>query len=300
MSDRHIRPILALAPLCLAALQAPSAHAGALSNLDASAGARLVIQDGGSYQWSIDLAPLIAVDTGTGAVSLDTTPATPVNATGTDTGTWSVVTDAGGTWMQWHSWTREDGTVGSDTAGGTNLWRSVVTFKIGGNLDPEMSYGVSFKNNTATAQTYTYMQGETMDTPISGPFSLYTELSGSLVNAASGTSTLSMQPTAGAVQRLRLGNTGVATVDPGVDLGPGVTVPVGTSSALYGTFSSSVAGTGSYDYWELTTQVTLSGGKDVATLSGYASIVPVPDAPGLALLCSGLLALGIRSRSRRD
>lgn len=299
MFQRTAGRAVPLALLSLGALCAPQVHAGALSNPSAAVGAQLIISDSGNYQWSIDLAPLIAVDSATGTVSLNTAPTGAVNAVGTDTGTWSVITDTSGTAMQWHSWMREDGTIGTDTAGGTNLWRSVVSFKVGGNLDPEMSYGVSFKNNTSATQTYTYVQGETMDTPINGDFSLYTELSGSMVNASPATTTLSMQPTAGAVQHLRLGNAGSATVDPGADLGPGVTIPVATSSALYGTFSSTVAGTGTFDYWEFSTQITLSGGKDVATLTGYASITPVPDAPGLVLLGTGLLALRTRSRSRR-
>lgn len=290
-----------LALVSLLAVAGSAAHAGQVSNLSATANARLVISDSDNFNWSIDLSPLVSVDYATGNVGLNTAPTGPVDASGSDTGAWSVVTDgSGAAAMQWHSWTRQDGTAGTDTNGGANAWRSVVTFRIGGNLDPEMSYGLTFKNNTAATQTYTYSQGETMDTPMTGPFSLFTELSGSLVNAAPSTTTASMQPTGGAVQQLRLGNAGVATVNPGADLGAGVVVPVGTSSAVYGTFANTVAGTGQYDYWEFTTQFTLSGGKDVATLSGYASINPVPDAPGLALLATGLLALRIRARSRKE
>jgi hypothetical protein len=118
-------------------------------------------------------------------------------------------------------------------------------------------------------------------------------------NAAPSTTTLSMQPVGAAVQTLWLGNAGVAGVNAGVDLGPGATLPVGSTSGVYGSFDSAVNGSGSYDYWEFRTRFTLSGGNDVVALSGYAQILSVPDADGLALALSGLLALGGWARRSR-
>lgn len=293
-----IRPVIAVVALNALVL---SAQAGALVNPNATAHSSLLIEDGG-YSWSIDMTPLLSINPATGAVSLNTNPSSPTTVTGTDAGAWSVNTVGGVQTLQWHSWTQASGALGnasSDTT--TDPWRSVVTFeKLGGNLDPQMTYGFSVKNNTASTQTYTITYGEDMDTAIVGDYVLHADIGGSVSNNTTTTPGLSLQPVSGLIQSVWLGNGGVATVNGGVDVGPGFTT-TSANTSNYGTFAANASGTGSYDYWEFRSRFTLSGGRDQASLSGFAEITPVPEANGLMLVASGLLALaGLKRSKRRD
>jgi hypothetical protein len=50
---------------------------------------------------------------------------------------------------------------------------------------------------------------------------------------------------------------------------------------------------------QITTQFTLTPNKDVASISGYASINPVPEPESYAMLLAGLGLLGFVSRNRK-
>ena len=100
------------------------------------------------------------------------------------------------------------------------------------------------------------------------------------------------------LQVLRLSSDGGLTfVNAGVDVGLAASYS-GTGGQVYGTFNSTKAGAGNYNYWMLATQFTLTPGKDVASLAGYVEISPVPEPKQLAMLLSGLGLVGWVARRR--
>ncbi len=307
LSPRRLAPI-AGALLLLAA----SAQAGTAAN--ATVSGKLSISDAAGYSWNLDFAPLLSVDASTGNIVVNTAFAAAGVEGGNGLWTTSANSGAGAvkvrtaqgvnltpdTVISWHSWMRADGTVGTDTAGGTNPWRTSFNFYAAGNVDPDMSYGFSVRNNTASSQTYIYTQGESLVPPAAGAFNIYADIGGSVVNnTANGTPGLSLGTTSangGKVQQVWLGNGNTATSNAGVGVGDAFNTNAAATSN-YGTFATSNAGAGAYDYWEFQTQFTLSGGRDVASVTGYAELTSVVPEPGsYALLALGLALVGFQIR----
>lgn len=298
----------ALVPLAGALLLAASA-AQAGSGAGAVTG-RLTIDDSAGYAWSLNFDPLLRIDAGTGNVVVNTDLG--VNGVDDGQGLWTSTANTAGlvvynakgvafkpsTVVQWHSWLRADGSVGSDNAGGTNPWRSSFSFYAAGNVDPDMSYGFVARNNTGSTQTYTYTQGESIVPPVGGAYSIYADLSGSVNNNTTVTPSLTLAPTAAngnKVQQLWLGNGNAAATNAGVGVGDALTVSA-AGTATYGTFAATNAGSGAYDYWEFQTQFTLTGGRDLAQVTGYAEITPVPEPSTYVLLALGLGLIGVQIR----
>lgn len=309
MSRRHALTALTLAGL----LAAGAAHAGSAAN--AQAAGRLAIADSAGYSWQLDFAPLLSVDASSGNLVVNTAAAAGglsdaqgYWSTSANTGQLTVKTAAGAVYtpstvITWHSWLRADGTVGTDTAGGTNPWRSSFSFYAAGNVDPEMSYGFAVRNNTAATQTYTYTQGESLVPGVAGGYSIYADIGGAVSNVTtSGTPGLALGTTAangGKVQQVWLGQGNSAVANAGVGVGDGLTTAA-AGSTNYGSFATTAAGAGGYDYWEFQTRFTLSGGRDLAALTGYAQLTPVPEPSSYLLLAAGLAFFGLRIRRTTD
>lgn len=303
----------ALAPLAGALLMTVTAAQAGTAPAARVTG-QLTIADSGGYSWNLDFSNLnlLSIDAATGNIVVNTA----VAAAGVNDGQglWSVGANPSGdnslkivtskgqvinpdTVLTWHSWLRADGTLGTDTAGGTNPWRSSFSFYAAGNVDPDMSYGFVAKNSTGATQTYSYTQGESLVPSVAGAYSLYADVSGSVNNVVtSGTPSLTLAPTVANgnyVQQVLLGNGSTATFNAGVGVGDALTVATAGTST-YGTFASTATGTGNYDYWEFQTQFTLTGGKDLAQVTGYAELTPVPEPSSYLMLALGLGLMGGR------
>jgi hypothetical protein len=288
----------------LAALAAAPAMAGTVSS-GANLKASLLVSETGdsqSYNWNVDLTPLLTFNSTTGQVGIvgsSYAGANLNNSVGgwawktqdiTDPATGNTVTSKAG--WRWNSWEHVDGTTNT-TENGANPWRSTFMLdSVNGNVDPIITYGFSAKNNTNFTQTYTFSLGEAIVPTISGAYNVYADISGSLTNAVANTN-VSITPVNSKVQTLRLSSdNGTTFVSAGVDVGDAATNGTNRGSYTYGTFSNSVNGSGSYNFWEIETKFRLSAGNDVATMSGFAEITPVPEPESYAMLLAGLGIIG--------
>lgn len=285
------------------------AAAGAATGANQQVGMR--IQQGTS-SWNLNLTGLVGFNADSGSLFLAAGQlASPVSdalghwslssAGSLDLDGSSLVSDR----VKWHSWERADGTTGT-TSDATNPWASVLTFTAAGNVDPFMSYGFTAKNNSATAQTYTFTMGEALAPAVAGAYNVQADVSGVIVNGSGPnvaiTPAMADQDgdTIAELQVLRLSNDGGLTfVNAGVDVGQADSYG-GAGGHLYGTFNSTKAGAGNYNYWMLETKFTLTPGKDVASIAGYAGISPVPEPEQLAMLLSGLGLVGWAVRRRAN
>jgi hypothetical protein len=275
------------------------AHAD--NSASASYASSVTISEAGGNSWQLDLTPFLTYDSASGNVGL------PVSGSSLgENWSWSKVDaiDAAGATYQadgltWHS---------SETVDGTGTpWRATFTFYTAGNVDPNLSYGFSARNNTATTQTYTFSYGESVSPAFSGPYSLYADVSGSVTNSVAGVPAAIAPVNPAGIQVLSLSTDGGATLfDAGASVGPAFSTGPGTGTTPYGLYSTTRVGNAltPIDYWRIDTQLTLTPGRDAAALSGFAEITPlviVPE-PSLdaAILGSCTLAfLAWRRRSRR-
>jgi hypothetical protein len=298
--------------VCVAIASLGSGFASqAIAGSAASAGQNLgiVVQDQGGSSWNLNLTGLMTYNAATGALSFDASKvATPV---GDALGEWSLasagskdidgVTTLSADRVKWHSWERVDGTIGT-TSTAQNPWASVFTFTASANVDPFMTYGFTAKNNTATTQTYDFTMGEALAPTVAGPYDVYADVSGAIVNGSGGNVTITPALPDGdgdgiaELQALRLsGDGGLTFVNAGVDVGQKDSA---LGSKVYGLYSQLNSGAGTFDYWAFETKFTLTPGKDVASLAGYAEITPVPEPVSSAMLLAGLGLLGWMVRRR--
>ncbi|MEC5386796.1 PEP-CTERM sorting domain-containing protein [Uliginosibacterium sp. H3] len=283
----------------------------AMAGAAAASGQQIgIVVQGDNGSWNLDLSALMSFNAATGAFAFDSSKvAAPVSDA---QGEWSLalagskdvdgVTVLTSDRVRWHSWERVDGTSGA-TATTDNPWSSVFTFTASGNVDPFMTYGFTAKNNTASTQTYTFTMGEALSPSVAGAYDIYADVSGSIVNGTGSnvtiTPALADQDGDGIaeLQVLSLSNDGGLTfVNAGVDVGQ---KDLATGSKAYGLYSQLGSGSGSFNYWAFETQFTLTAGKDVASLAGYAEITPVPEPAMWGMLLGGVGLLGFAARGRK-
>jgi hypothetical protein len=186
--------------------------------------------------------------------------------------------DAG--YWSWHS---------ADTLNGTYM-AEMELHSISGHGDPELSYGITVKNSTGRTQTYTIVADENIVPPLGGANTVFASIDGSLA-ATSGTLTIAQS------QSYKLSAGANPLINAGVDLAPTYST---SGSGTYSALSPVLAGPqNAWDYMQLSTTFTLSGGKGTAIVNGYASLTPIPEPDGYAMLLAGLGMLGLIVRRRQ-
>ncbi len=267
---------------------------------------------------SVNIGQFLTVDAATGAVSVNQAVGTTqtralgvftFEAAGADTpllfdrntGSYQQAT---GTVIRWDSFARDDGTFDNTTPVGATS-ASSFSFVVAANVDPFMTYGLSVKNNTGSTNNYSFVFNESLVPTVSGAYSIYSDISGSLVNGVAG-SALNLGTTVGStVQKVFLKDSSYGFDPAGVDVGNAYlngAAPAG-SIAYFGNGLQNATANGNsngytYDSWEFRSDFSLTGGKDVATLSGYAEITAVPEPETYALFVAGLLGMGMVLRRR--
>lgn len=259
---------------------------------------------GNSVQWHENMSGLISMDSATGNIAMRQGSTGEIyRNTPTDPDFWAWTTNAEGTgYWNWHSaQTLTGATPGTTTA--NDPWMTVVNLnKIVGHGDPDLSYGFYAKNNTNSVQTYTLTIGESITPPTNGQSVVYADFGASLTNPSGN---LSIAPVAGHIQQFMLSSDGGASfVNAGVDVGSTFTTnAIGTSSYLAQSSTLNAPtpanpATG-WNFMQIVTKFTLSPDKDIASVSGFASInpvSPVPESSSYAMMLAGLCMLGYMSR----
>jgi hypothetical protein len=267
---------------------AQAAFAGSASSQTHSLSFSIADETGHTIQ-SEDVSGIVSYDPNTGALS---TPSAGTPLTGN--WTWSntdVVT--GQTLAQavlnWHT----------DTKGANGLWLSIVQLQATGNVDPFLSYSFSAKNNTGTNQTYSFSYGESIAPSVSGNYSIYADIAGSLTHGAI-SPVAQLTPTIGNIQTLKVSTDGGTTfVNAGVDVGLAQT-RTATGTTVFGPISQTAVGNlNSIDYWQFDVGFTLTPGKDAAGLSGFAELVAIPEPSSYAAVL-GAVVLGAAMVYRRQ
>ncbi len=186
--------------------------------------------------------------------------------------------------------------------------RTSIAFENGGNVDPFLTYGYSASNNTNAALTYT----ATYTSAIVGDFSLGSmvraRISGGLVDATGNGVSVGLAPGKSFTQELLLSTDGATWINAGVDVGNAQTSvsPLGEGDAfLYGTYRNPASGfvvgpNGAFTQMRLVTTFTLTGDSDIASISGYGEIVPIPEPGEIAFLSAGLGLAAMIARRRRS
>lgn len=284
-----VRIALVSVALCLSGKRV---FAGAAASQTHSIGFTVADADGQTVT-SQDLSGMVSYDSATGTL---TTPAAGAPLTGN--WSWSNIDLVTGQTLaqqvlNWHS----------DAKNAEGAWLSVVQLKATGNVDPFMSYSFSAKNNTGANQSYSFSYGESIVPPVSGSYSIYTDLAGSLTHG-----TISpfaqIAPVLGdfdgdgqsEIQTLKLSTDGGLTfLNAGVDIG-GAQSRAAAGTSIFGPISETIAGNlANVDYWQFDVGFTLTPGRDAAAFSGYAEISPIPEPAtyagimGLAVLAGAAL-----------
>jgi len=245
---------------------------------------------------SQDLSGLVSYNPETGALST-----LPVGTPLSGNWSWSTVdfTDPTKTlaapMLSWHTNTQTNG-----------AWDSVVQLKATGNVDPFMSYSFSAKNNTTLNQNFTFSYGESIVPPVTGGYSIYTDLAGSLTHGTI-SPTAQLSPVLGdfdgdglsEIQTLKLSTDGGLTfLNAGVDLG-GVQSRTAVGTTIFGPISETISGNmATIDYWQFDVAFTLTPGRDAVALSGYAEISPIPEPATYAAVMGAIVLCGATLRRR--
>jgi len=177
---------------------------------------------------------------------------------------------------------------------------SVSIDSIGGNVDPEIVFGLGATNTSGSAQTYAFA----FSLPLGGFTGLidtYAELGQTLSAVTGDTDGLTMFPTSGTgfiVDSQDIRFSPFSSVDKGVDVGDVLFAPDGSTVLDLDTASSQILLSGGYDLMSVIVAFGLDSDGGVG-LSGRVRQTIVPE-PGTALLVGlGVLALAIRQRTRR-
>ncbi len=159
-----------------------------------------------------------------------------------------------------------------------------------------LAYGLAVSNPTAGPVNYAF----SFNTPISldaGPATVVSSIVGGLTDFGGNGVALGLVSPLDNVQRSFAG-VGSPTDNLGVDVGGAFAAGAGNAGSLYnyGAFASPVTpGVGGWDVLQVKVDFSLSGGSDIAVLTGYTDIKVVPTPGAVALLgASGLV--GFRRR----
>jgi hypothetical protein len=176
--------------------------------------------------------------------------------------------------------------------------------------DPSISYGLGVIDFGAPS-TF----GFSISSPIvstASPTEVIASIAGGLIDATG--NGFSLTPTLAdadgdSIAEVQVASVGSPLQNMGVDVGSGVSYGSGTPGAIpggYGSYSEPIqAGpnSGPYTSMQLTLGFTLSGGGDIAALTGHAEIAEdggiVPEPSSVALGVIGVAALGFSKWRRR-
>ncbi|MBX7168890.1 MAG: PEP-CTERM sorting domain-containing protein [Pirellulales bacterium] len=170
--------------------------------------------------------------------------------------------------------------------------------------DPSISYGISVIDfGTPTNFGFIFT---TPIVPTSAPNLVSASISGGLTDTqGDGVSItpLFADSDGDGIPELQIANVNAPFTNMGVDVGPAQSNGNGSLTTFpYGSFNAGpIPGPGPGPFTELNVQLSfqLSGGGDIASLTGIASIIPVPEPSSLVLAGLGLAGLGLIARRHR-
>lgn len=177
----------------------------------------------------------------------------------------------------------------------------------GGNLDPFMTYGYTVTNDTNTTLTYTATFVSPILPTVTQPNTVRARMSGGLTDGTGDGVTLGLGPGDLDTRFFSLSSVPNALqtdpfVNAGVNVGLAETEISGSGgdSFLYGVHRSpTIAGPlGTWNTMGLQTRFTLTGNGDVASVTGFAEILPIPEPSEIAFMIAGLGLVGSIARRR--
>lgn len=163
--------------------------------------------------------------------------------------------------------------------------------------DPSIGYGIAVTDVGAPSSFLFLFSSPIAATP--GPTVVASSIVGGLQDATG--DGVSVTPTFAALQLATTSPPASTTL--GVDVGPAVSGGPGAPGAFYsyGSFAvGPIAGPGPGPFTQLDAQAAfkLSGGGDIFTFNGFASINTVPEPSSFVLLGVGAVAIGFWGRKR--
>jgi hypothetical protein len=180
----------------------------------------------------------------------------------------------------------------------------------GGNVDPFMSYAYSIANNTSGALAVSAYFTSPIIPGINGQANTVSaRASGILVDATGNGASLTYSPGTTSFQSFALSSLvnapqgDASFVNAGVNVGAVQSIATGApgSVAFINTVESGVTAgpLGVWNTMQMYAHFTLSGSGDIALVTGYGEIIPVPEPSDLAFMLSGLVVTASMMARRR-